>query len=56
MKPHKCPICEGSDKTYDIWNYSSTACNIVTCPACWGMGVIWEYDLAEVGIGIGNYT
>ncbi|HEC61373.1 MAG TPA: hypothetical protein ENI27_03875 [bacterium] len=29
MKPHKCPVCEGVDRT---------------CHACGGKGVVWEPD------------
>jgi len=37
MKPHKCPVCNGSGKALDQFGYAPPA----SCHACSGTGIVW---------------
>jgi hypothetical protein len=55
MKPHKCPVCDGtglvSRPPYiagDINEWvSGTSAMTWTCCACSGTGIVWEPDESE---------
>lgn len=55
MKPHKCPVCDGTGLVskpshiagdIHMWTDSQTA--PYPCRACTGSGIIWEIDLNPV--------
>lgn len=48
LKPHKCPVCDGSGKVSrpsyiagDVSEWSCTSCGPYDCEACLGSGIVW---------------
>lgn len=44
-KPHKCPVCDGWG-VRKVFEQEGTSCvtKEITCNACHGTGVVWEYE------------
>lgn len=49
MKPHKCPVCNGSGERWEYPDGASTSCSlsVFVCRACKGHGIVWELTAVE---------
>ena len=54
MKPHKCPVCGGAGSfVINQWFTPSTTGGCFqtkSCHPCSGTGIVWETELAEMGM------
>lgn len=59
MKPHKCPVCDGTGTVSrppwvggDVREISATVTPTYPCRSCDGTGIVWERTAADYPITV----